>query len=52
MDGILRILFGEILKQGKGDKEIIFRYKAKTRRRTKKGHRQLFTEVEISKIGD
>ncbi len=45
-------VFGKILKQGKGDKEIIFRYKAKTRRRTKKGHRQFFTEVEITKIGD
>ncbi len=45
-------VFGKILKQGKGDKDIIFRYKAKTRRRTKRGHRQLFTEVEITKIGD
>ena len=45
-------VFGKILKQEKGDKEIIFRYKAKTRRRTKKGHRQFFTEVQITKIGD
>jgi large subunit ribosomal protein L21 len=45
-------VFGKITKQGKGDKDIIFRYKAKTRRRTKRGHRQFFTEVEITKIGE
>jgi len=41
---------GKILKQGKGDKIIILKYKPKTRQKTKTGHRQLFTEVEITKI--
>ena len=41
---------GKILSQGKNKKVIIFKYKAKTRRRVKKGHRQPFTEVEIMKI--
>lgn len=39
-----------VLKQGRGDKKIVFRYKAKVRRRKMKGHRQPFTEVEITKI--
>lgn len=41
---------GKIIKQGKGDKVIIYKYKPKTRQSKKKGHRQLFTEVEIIKI--
>ncbi len=41
---------GKILDQGRGDKKIVFRYHSKTRYRKKKGHRQLFTEVEIMKI--
>ena len=41
----------KILKQGRADKKIVFRYKSKTRQRTKKGHRQHYTEVEITKIG-
>lgn len=40
----------KILKQGKGDKVIIFKYKPKKRYKVKKGHRQPFTEVEILKI--
>ena len=42
---------GKILKQGKGKKIIVFKYKPKTRYKVKKGHRQPFTEVEIIKIG-
>ena len=42
---------GKILKQGKGKKIIVFKYKPKTRYKVKKGHRQPFTEVEITKIG-
>lgn len=38
---------GKVISQGKGDKKIIFKYKPKTRYKVKKGHRQLFTEVEI-----
>ena len=41
---------GKITKQGKNKKVIVFSYKSKTRRKTKKGHRQPFTEVEILKI--
>ena len=41
---------GKIIRQGKGDKVIIFKYKPKTRYRVKTGHRQQFTEVEITGI--
>ena len=40
----------KILAQGKGKKIIVFKYKPKTRYKVKKGHRQLYTEVEINKI--
>lgn len=40
----------KILQQGKGEKVIAFKYKAKKRYHRKKGHRQLFTEVEITAI--
>lgn len=40
----------KVLKQGKGDKIIIFKYKPKKRYQKKMGHRQPFTEVEILKI--
>ena len=41
---------GKVLKQGKDKKIIIFKYKPKKRYKVKKGHRQFFTEVEITKI--
>ncbi len=44
------IVEAEILKQGKDEKKIIFKYKPKKRMRKKKGHRQLFTEVLINSI--
>ncbi len=37
----------KVLKQGKGDKKIVFKYHSKTRYRKKKGHRQLYTELEV-----
>jgi large subunit ribosomal protein L21 len=40
----------KILKQGRADKKIVFRYHSKTRYRKKKGHRQHYTEVEVTKI--
>ena len=40
----------KILEDGKGDKKMVFRYKSKTRRRKKKGHRQPYTKVQILKI--
>lgn len=45
-------VIGKILKQGRNEKVIVFKYKHKTRHKVKKGHRQPFTEVEILKIGD
>lgn len=45
----LKVL-GKILSQGKGKKVIVFKYKSKTRYKRKKGHRQSFTEVEITKF--
>ncbi|MEK7520412.1 MAG: 50S ribosomal protein L21 [Patescibacteria group bacterium] len=41
---------GEIIEQGKAEKVIVFRYKAKKRQHTKKGHRQPYTEVKITDI--
>jgi len=40
----------KVLRQGKGKKIIVFKYKAKKRYHLKKGHRQPFTEVEITGI--
>jgi len=40
----------KIVQQGRHDKVIVFKYKSKTRRRTKNTHRQPFTEVEITGI--
>jgi large subunit ribosomal protein L21 len=39
-----------VQKNGKGDKVIVFKYKAKTRYRRKNGHRQPFTTLSIDKI--
>lgn len=41
---------GKVLGHGKGEKVIIFKYKPKKRYKLKKGHRQAFTEVEITGI--
>lgn len=40
----------KVLRQGKGEKIIVFKYHPKSRYRKKKGHRQPFTELEITKI--
>lgn len=40
----------KVIKQGKADTKIVFRYHSKTRYRKKKGHRQPYTEVEVIKI--
>lgn len=40
----------EIVKQGRRNKLIVFRYKAKKREKKKAGHRQPFTEVKIIDI--
>tara|TARA_B100001013_G_C24378125_1_gene350969 strand:+ start:227 stop:550 length:324 start_codon:yes stop_codon:yes gene_type:complete len=43
-------VIGEISSQEKAKKVTVFRYKNKTRRRTKNGHRQRFTSVKITGI--
>jgi len=40
----------KVLREGRARKVIVFRYHSKTRYRKKKGHRQSFSEVEITKI--
>ena len=40
----------EVLKQGKGKKIIVFKYKAKKNERKRQGHRQPFTTVLIKSI--
>ncbi len=39
-----------VLKQGRGRKQIVFKYHSKSRYRKKRGHRQPYTEIEIQKI--
>ena len=41
---------GKLIKQGRAKKVIVFKYHSKTRYKKKKGHRQEFTEVEITAI--
>ncbi|AEI44960.1 50S ribosomal protein L21 [Paenibacillus mucilaginosus] len=41
---------GKVEKQGKGEKIIVFKYKAKKNYRRKQGHRQPYTKVVIEKI--
>ncbi|MCL5008974.1 MAG: 50S ribosomal protein L21 [Patescibacteria group bacterium] len=40
----------KVLKQGKGRKVEVLKYKAKSKYRRKIGHRQHFTEIQITKI--
>jgi len=40
----------KILSHGKGDKIIVFKYKSKKRYSRKIGHRQPYTEIEITGI--
>lgn len=40
----------KVLKQGKEDTKIVFKYHSKTRYRKKKGHRQLYTELEVVSV--
>ena len=41
----------KVVKQGKGKKIYVMKYKAKKNEKKKIGHRQLYTKVEITKIG-
>ena len=40
----------KVLKQGRSKKIVILKYKAKSKYRRKQGHRQAYTEVEITKV--
>lgn len=44
------VVKGKIISQGKGKKIIIQKFKPKVRYHKRAGHRQLFTEVEITGI--
>ena len=44
------IVEAKIIKQGRGKKIHVLKYKNKSKYRRKIGHRQAFTEVEITKI--
>lgn len=41
---------GTVVRQGKGRKVIVFKYKPKKGYHRKQGHRQLFTEIRVEKI--
>ena len=41
---------GKVVKNGKGKKITVFKYKAKKNEKKKIGHRQPYTKVEITKI--
>ena len=41
---------GKVIAHGKGQKIIVFKYKAKKNYRRKQGHRQPYTKVEITAI--
>lgn len=40
----------KVVKHGKNDKVIVFKYKSKKRYKRKIGHRQPYTEIEITDI--
>lgn len=42
---------GKVVEHGKGKKVVVFKYKPKKNIRTKRGHRQPYTKVEILSIG-
>jgi len=46
------LVYGQVEENGKGDKVIIYKYKAKKDYRKKQGHRQPFTKVLITGIGE
>ena len=42
---------GKVVENGKAKKVVVFKYKAKKDSKTKQGHRQPYTMVEINKVG-
>jgi large subunit ribosomal protein L21 len=41
---------GKVVAEGKGDKILVFKYKAKSNYRKRQGHRQPYSKVVIEKI--
>jgi large subunit ribosomal protein L21 len=41
---------GEVVKHGKGDKIVVFKFKRRKNYARKQGHRQKYTEVRIADI--
>ena len=41
---------GKVVRHGRGEKIVVFKYKSKKNYRRKAGHRQPFTQVEITKV--
>ena len=41
---------GKVTRQEKGEKIVVFQFKNKKNEKKKKGHRQRFTEVEITSV--
>ena len=48
LDNVL--VTAERTREGKSKKVIVFKYHSKTRYKKKKGHRQEYTEVEITRV--
>lgn len=46
------VVTGEVTENGKGKKVIVFKYKPKKDSKSKQGHRQPYTMVEIKSIGE
>ena len=42
---------GKVVGQIRGEKIVVYKYKSKKNYRRKQGHRQPYTQVEITKIG-
>jgi len=45
-------VIGDVLKQGRREKVVLTKYKAKERQRVHKGHKQPFTEIKIVEIAE
>ena len=43
-------VIAEVVEHGRADKVVVFKYKAKTRYRRKRGHRQPYTRLAIRRI--
>lgn len=43
-------VYGTVVEHGKGEKVVIFKYKAKKDYRKKQGHRQPYTMIKIEKV--